>query len=465
MSIWDHLNSWVHRKISESFLTNDAGNTAVRTSSVITGSNGNEAEVNDSGQLKVVLDGKVDTNNSTTTPLAADGEFTGTATDTLDYALIFVTVTADVASATDGLCLQTSTDGTTWIDGDCFTIAAGVSKTFSFQPNTKYARIHYTNGSTIQTSFDLQTIFKKTNSKPSSHRIKDSISPEDDATLQKSVVTAQKPDGTFINIGSTDSGNLKVTDAENGLAIAKGEVTGSTFVHKFGNAPDFDTADGIVTVWDGADDGHVDQMRYIYSTTAAIDSVSSSSTADTFILKLQGLDENWELIEQSVTLSGQTRVALTTPLIRVFRMKNDNGFDNTGHIYCYENTAISGGVPTDSTKVRCIIQPGNNQTLMAVYTIPAGKTGYVRDWYASTAGASKNSQYILELRARQNGKVFQLKHISSISDLGTSYIQHRYEEPEKFTEMVDIEMRVSSTEAGATGCSISAGFDVVLVDD
>jgi hypothetical protein len=145
-------------------------------------------------------------------------------------------------------------------------------------------------------------------------------------------------------------------------------------------------------------------------------------------------------------------------------MKNVNSTDNIGHVYCYENVALTAGVPNNSTLVRAVMQPGNNQTLMAVYTIPAGKTGYLRDWYASTAGANKSSNYVIELRARPFGGVFQLKHVTSIQDGGTSYIKHDYTEPEKFTEKVDIEMRaqmlVNTTEA-----AVSAGFDIVLVDN
>jgi hypothetical protein len=111
------------------------------------------------------------------------------------------------------------------------------------------------------------------------------------------------------------------------------------------------------------------------------------------------------------------------------------------------------------------MQPGNNQTLMAVYTIPDGKTGYMRDWYASVAGANKTTNYIMELRARPTGKVFQLKHKSSLSDDGTSYIQHKYEEPEVFAARTDIEMRCQLTASGATAAAVSAGFDIVLVDD
>ncbi|CAN8142792.1 hypothetical protein THIOSC15_770002 [uncultured Thiomicrorhabdus sp.] len=150
-------------------------------------------------------------------------------------------------------------------------------------------------------------------------------------------------------------------------------------------------------MWDGANDASIDQMTYIWSTTPAIDSISSSSISDTGTIQVQGLDANWELITQVVTLNGQTRVALTTPLLRAFRGKNTGTIPLVGNIVIYENTALSGGLPTDTTKIRLIINNGNNQTLMALYTIPAGKTGYMRDWYASTAGASKNSQYIIRL--------------------------------------------------------------------
>ena len=109
--------------------------------------------------------------------------------------------------------------------------------------------------------------------------------------------------------------------------------------------------------------------------------------------------------------------------------------------------------------------------LMALYTIPIDKTGYLRDWYASTAGVKKTSSYVIRLWAREYDsvvgawKAWQLKHITSISDEATSYIQHKYTEPEKFTGGVDIMMTVQATAANATAASISAGFDIVLKND
>lgn len=275
-------------------------------------------------------------------------------------------------------------------------------------------------------------------------------------------IQALQPDLTVVDIGATPSGNLKTSDAENGLAIAKGEVSGSTFIHKFGKAPDFDSGDNFVTIWDGADDGGLTAYLYTYSTSAIIDSLSSSNTGDTQDIEVQGLDADYELVIQTITLTGQTRKALTTDLIRVFRLKNVGSTTLAGDVYCFEDTTLSLGVPVLVTKVRAQIHIGNNQTLMSIFTVPAGRTGYMRDWYASAAGARKTSVHEIKLFARPFGQVFQLKHDASIALNGSSYIHHQYVEPEVFTEKTDIEMQCNSDEDIA---SISGGFDIVLVDN
>lgn len=177
---------------------------------------GTAAVVNASGQLKVVLDGKVDDNNSSATPLLAAGVFTGTASETLDYGIIFVSVYSDVASATDGLAVEQSCDGTNWDHIDNYTIPAATGKTFSFQPACKYFRIVYTNGGSDQTAFRLSTIFKKTNSKPSSHRLKDSIIDDDDGELVIATIKGRNPQRNYVDFESTRTGNFKVAVQEYG---------------------------------------------------------------------------------------------------------------------------------------------------------------------------------------------------------------------------------------------------------
>lgn len=408
--------------------------------------------------------GIVDGNNSTSSTLSANGVFTGKKTEILNYGISFINVYTDVASATDGLSIEQSSDGVNWDHCDCYTVNAGAAKNYSINPHAKYYRVVYTNGAVAQSAFRMQTILKG-NSKPSSHRIQDSIADDDDAELVKAVLTG-KNNGSFVNVRTTLDGNLTISDNSSGLAIAKGDVSKHSFIHKFGNAPDFDTSDGEVTVWDGAEDGATwENMVYDYSSSADIDSISSSDAGDTVEIEILGLDSDYNAVTQTITLNGQTRVALTTSLVRVFRMINANSTNLVGHVFCYVNGSITGGVPDDASTIRSIIQPENNQTEMAVYTIPNGYTGYMRSWYAATAGASKTSDYIIRLKARPTGGVFQLKHKSSINETGSSHVQHQYIEPEVFQAKTDLEMTVEMTAAGGTGANISAGFDIVLVEN
>ena len=258
-------------------------------------------------------------------------------------------------------------------------------------------------------------------------------------------------------------GDFRTIDAQSGLNIARGKTTGMSVVHKFGAASDFDAADGYVTVWDGAVDApDIDAMQYTYCVTACVDSVISSSASDTGTVELQGLGGNGALVIQSATLNGQTRVGLATNLWRVFRIKNTGATNFAGDVSAYvTNAPTSGGIPTDTSLIRAHVQAGNNQTLMAIYTIPTNKTGYVTGVYASSAGANKANASIVRLFVRPQGGVFQLKHQASVIATGSSNIPRPFDIPLKVDGMSDIEVRANTDE---TGTGLSAWFDIILVD-
>jgi len=102
----------------------------------------------------------VSTNNSSTTPLAEDAIFTGTSDDLLNYASINVNIFADQNSATNGISLQWSSNGTNWDHIELFTYIASTSRQFTLAPRAKFFRIVYTNGAIAQSTFRLQTILK-----------------------------------------------------------------------------------------------------------------------------------------------------------------------------------------------------------------------------------------------------------------------------------------------------------------
>lgn len=180
--------------------------------------------------LVIDLIGIVSIANSTTTPLAANATFTGTAEDVADYASITVQVFTDQASATGGLKPQYSIDGTNWDDGDAYSIAitpAGNGKYFSFPTQARYFRMVYTNGPTLQTAFRLQTIFRRAPVKASSHRIGDTMDDENDAELVKANMMARTATGIHTNLEMSLNKDLKTVDGLRGGGV-QGAVSSTT---------------------------------------------------------------------------------------------------------------------------------------------------------------------------------------------------------------------------------------------
>ena len=154
---------------------------------------------------------RVSSVNSTTSTLTANSTFTGSWEDVLEFSHITIQVIVSHVSATDGLQIQWSSDSSN-IDGiDTFTIPANTGKVFTFGPQARYMRIVYTNNSTNQTSFRLHTVLKLHLQKPSTHRINDDLSPEDDAEIVKAVLTAEDNAGIFKNLRSDSAGRLLIS--------------------------------------------------------------------------------------------------------------------------------------------------------------------------------------------------------------------------------------------------------------
>lgn len=126
------------------------------------------------------INGVVSTVNSTVANLAGAGIFTGTSENVIEYSTVFVSVFSSHVSATDGLSVQFSSDGTNWDLIDVFTISAATGKVFSFATQAKFYRLVYINGATLTTSLRIQTLFSLPPKKASSHRPQDGRNNEND---------------------------------------------------------------------------------------------------------------------------------------------------------------------------------------------------------------------------------------------------------------------------------------------
>lgn len=255
------------------------------------------------------------------------------------------------------------------------------------------------------------------------------------------------------------------TSSQYYLEVARGNVLDSIAVHKFGAAADIDDGDGDAIVWDGCCEDLAGPKipEYTFSTTADISLLTSSDITDNADIEIQGLDASWNLVTQVVTLNGQTDVALPTPLLRAFRMINRGSSDVAGTVYLRTSpTGATGGIPDTSTSVRAIIKDGDNQTQMAIYTVPAGYNLYITHGWASMTRRLAGSA-VIKIKRRDEGGVFRVLHTLALNTAGTSSDHRPYTIPLKLPAKTDIIYTVPAVSNDNIG--ISAGFHGVLIGD
>lgn len=184
---------------------------------------------------------QVSSGNSTTTPLGSSATFTGAWESALGAAQISIVIFSNQNSALDGLVVEWSSDGTNVDEDDKFTVFANNGKQFTFGPPSQYFRVRYTNGTSAQSTFRMQTVLHPFAGKPSSHRLIDNLNDNDDAELVKAIIAAKDPNDLYINLTSDSSGRLSVstqppTPPENTtpvVTVADGLMNANTTVDSF----------------------------------------------------------------------------------------------------------------------------------------------------------------------------------------------------------------------------------------
>ena len=150
----------------------------------------------------------VDTTNSSVTPLLANGVFTGTWVDVLNYNQIVVMVFANQVGT---LTVQFSSNGTDVDHSHTYPTVINVGETFSLPLHTRYARVVFTNSNVGQTVFRLQSILKIVPLTSSILDADDNISANDDCLVTKSIITGQSTlDGKYISGKMTPDGGMLI---------------------------------------------------------------------------------------------------------------------------------------------------------------------------------------------------------------------------------------------------------------
>jgi len=147
------------------------------------------------------------------------------------------------------------------------------------------------------------------------------------------------------------------------LQIARGQVDGHSIVSIFGySAAVGSTAQG--PLWEGLT---LSGGNYVYPSSAApLVLVSDSATDNTTrSVVINGLDANYNILQETIALNGTTNVTTTNSFLRINSMEMLNS-TNTGNI-----------TASISSTVYAKIAAGVGQTQMSIYTVPAGYSFYL----------------------------------------------------------------------------------------
>ena len=224
-------------------------------------------------------------------------------------------------------------------------------------------------------------------------------------------------------------------------------------LHKFGRLSSLGTSESEINYL-GIDSVH--------STTNSITHFSSADGGDTQTLRVEGMTISGGLltfVAQDITLAGQTKTALTTPLSRVTRIANVSSATATsGDVYVYEGGAVSGGIPTDLNTVGNVMPAEDQSTLFAGTSISSTNYFLCTGFYAYLA--KKTSGFAdIKLKTREISSVYRTVQVVSIG--ASAPAEHKFNPPLIVKSNSDIDLVATGS---TTNLDVCAGFDGYFAD-
>ena len=226
------------------------------------------------------------------------------------------------------------------------------------------------------------------------------------------------------------------------LQVARGQVENHKTVFKFGYNPDIDGAEE--TIWDV---GGI--YAYPGSAVAMTVTTDAGTPANDNGVKVvvEGLDGDYNEVSEEVTLAGSGTATTTQTFFRVFRSYVSGSQEPTGNL-----NITNGG----TTYARITV--GENQTLMALWTVPAGYTGFLDHVNIATGTTNANQYITAQIVQRQLDGVFRVMMKQTLGSGGVADFLLRY--PILVPEKTDIEVRAVSSGSNNL---VSANFSMVYI--
>lgn len=208
-------------------------------------------------------------------------------------------------------------------------------------------------------------------------------------------------------------------DEQFNLNVARGKVRGASVLNIFGfNAS---TTTNMRALWELAN-----TTDYVFPTSAVNMTVTSDAADDGEVVRIIGLDANYEEIAENVTLNNATPPTTTLAFFRI------NNVVMTSATNSANVTIENGGV----TYAR--IDAGRSTNQASIYTVPAGCEFYLYriDAFMNDASAAKPGLF-------RNQVTFSDGRTLRVAD--TPYLNQmniKRDFPFKYSEKTDIQLQV-----------------------
>lgn len=215
------------------------------------------------------------------------------------------------------------------------------------------------------------------------------------------------------------------------LQVARGQVDGHSTVNIYGYQPTVGTTS--IPVWENA-------TAYTYP-SSAITMYLSGTAGDTAQILIVGLDANYVLISETVTLNGATPVATTRQYFRINSMSVTVGSaTNPAGIVYLRNQA--------GNTTYAQINAGVGRTQAAIYTVPAGFTYFLQRVNIYTSLNGNDYVTYTNKTISPNGVV----QLTQQAPFATNYEARRFM-PRPIPEKTDIQLT----------CKVQTGTGAVAV--
>ena len=213
--------------------------------------------------------------------------------------------------------------------------------------------------------------------------------------------------------------------------------------------------DTLVDLWEGPTGSYVFpttpiQMRVVSS--SANDAAAGTGARTVIIFYL---DTDYAAQTETITLNGTTPVnTVATNILRI----------NAFHVTSVGSGGVSVGnlslTNTGSTVTYGYITAGNNSSRQAIYTIPAGKTGYLTHWQASSGATTGTHFTRISVRSTSYLGALLSGVFLTVDEQGTlnGGGSFNYPIPLKFPAMADVKVSAISDSASANAYVMSALF-------